>query len=157
MIVADFPYNSTHVYFFFFFFLMIRRPPRSTLFPYTTLFRSRVRRRGDRAVSHGAHVLRGRPHHGHARDDRGPRRAGAPHRARQAAPDAACRLRGPVRGDERLSRDDPPARSAAARVSAARQGRGGRAGPGHEPARGPAGAARGGGRAGEPEAPAPRV
>src|SRR5574337_1655490 len=28
------------VHFFFFFFLMIRRPPRSTLFPYTTLFRS---------------------------------------------------------------------------------------------------------------------
>src|SRR2546427_10234610 len=28
--------------FFFFFFLMIRRPPRSTLFPYTTLFRSLV-------------------------------------------------------------------------------------------------------------------
>src|SRR2546430_16683930 len=27
---------------FFFFFLMIRRPPRSTLFPYTTLFRSDV-------------------------------------------------------------------------------------------------------------------
>src|SRR3989442_13433387 len=27
-------------YYFFFFFLMIRRPPRSTLFPYTTLFRS---------------------------------------------------------------------------------------------------------------------
>src|ERR1022692_1661311 len=27
---------------FFFFFLMIRRPPRSTLFPYTTLFRSQV-------------------------------------------------------------------------------------------------------------------
>src|SRR5258705_6025626 len=27
---------------FFFFFLMIRRPPRSTLFPYTTLFRSAV-------------------------------------------------------------------------------------------------------------------
>src|SRR5690349_23661094 len=27
---------------FFFFFLMIRRPPRSTLFPYTTLFRSRL-------------------------------------------------------------------------------------------------------------------
>src|SRR2546421_12582243 len=32
----------------FFFFLMIRRPPRSTLFPYTTLFRSR--RRGRRVV-----------------------------------------------------------------------------------------------------------
>src|SRR2546430_2075263 len=29
-----------HIYLFFFFFLMIRRPPRSTLFPYTTLFRS---------------------------------------------------------------------------------------------------------------------
>src|SRR6266496_56853 len=29
------------VFLFFFFFLMIRRPPRSTLFPYTTLFRSR--------------------------------------------------------------------------------------------------------------------
>src|SRR6266850_5676766 len=28
------------VYVSFFFFLMIRRPPRSTLFPYTTLFRS---------------------------------------------------------------------------------------------------------------------
>src|SRR5208283_5718439 len=27
-------------FFFFFFFLMIRRPPRSTLFPYTTLFPS---------------------------------------------------------------------------------------------------------------------
>src|SRR5256885_10092456 len=27
----------------FFFFLMIRRPPRSTLFPYTTLFRSNIR------------------------------------------------------------------------------------------------------------------
>src|SRR6266576_5208385 len=29
----------------FFFFLMIRRPPRSTLFPYTTLFRPRAARR----------------------------------------------------------------------------------------------------------------
>src|SRR2546422_2355829 len=37
--------------FHYIFFLMIRRPPRSTLFPYTTLFRSerrRVRRRGRR-------------------------------------------------------------------------------------------------------------
>src|SRR6266404_7172376 len=32
-------YNYYYL-FFFFFFLMIRRPPRSTLFPYTTLFRS---------------------------------------------------------------------------------------------------------------------
>src|SRR6185437_17102556 len=30
-------------FFLFFFFLMIRRPPRSTLFPYTTLFRSYTR------------------------------------------------------------------------------------------------------------------
>src|SRR5437016_9387903 len=30
------------LFFCFFFFLMIRRPPRSTLFPYTTLFRSRA-------------------------------------------------------------------------------------------------------------------
>src|SRR3712207_7093552 len=33
-----------------FFFLMIRRPPRSTLFPYTTLFRSRADRAVLRAV-----------------------------------------------------------------------------------------------------------
>src|SRR3954462_16044269 len=32
------------LFLFFFFFLMIRRPPRSTLFPYTTLFRSRLAR-----------------------------------------------------------------------------------------------------------------
>src|SRR2546422_8510407 len=31
---------SSHLIWYFFFFLMIRRPPRSTLFPYTTLFRS---------------------------------------------------------------------------------------------------------------------
>src|SRR5258707_12153045 len=38
----------------FFFFLMIRRPPRSTLFPYTTLFRSRHRReRGPPGTSEG--------------------------------------------------------------------------------------------------------
>src|SRR5258708_24605510 len=38
-----------------FFFLMIRRPPRSTLFPYTTLFRSRRSRRfaARRLVAHG--------------------------------------------------------------------------------------------------------
>src|SRR5205085_11583271 len=45
----SYPHPRTLLYFFFlsllslyflFFFLMIRRPPRSTLFPYTTLFRS---------------------------------------------------------------------------------------------------------------------
>src|SRR2546422_8718456 len=40
-LVSIFIYSCSYVYlFFFFFFLMIRRPPRSTLFPYTTLFRS---------------------------------------------------------------------------------------------------------------------
>src|SRR6266511_5827514 len=34
------------LYLFYFFFLMIRRPPRSTLFPYTTLFRPGARLRG---------------------------------------------------------------------------------------------------------------
>src|SRR2546430_12477546 len=36
-----------------FFFLMIRRPPRSTLFPYTTLFRSLAARRHDEVVPAG--------------------------------------------------------------------------------------------------------
>src|SRR3712207_9067918 len=49
--------NTLCIYVYsFFFFLMIRRPPRSTLFPYTTLFRSpEGRARG-----------RGRDGHGHA-------------------------------------------------------------------------------------------
>src|SRR5256885_2621567 len=40
-----------------FFFLMIRRPPRSTLFPYTTLFRSR--RAGDRRCRRRSRVRHG--------------------------------------------------------------------------------------------------
>src|SRR5437868_14263294 len=50
-----------HPLFSFFFFLMIRPPPRSTLFPYTTLFRSRqVRARfsGADEVIHGDRILR---------------------------------------------------------------------------------------------------
>src|SRR5258707_11209608 len=60
----------------FFFFLMIRRPPRSTLFPYTTLFRS-IRAGGDRdqlararqlghykSARAGAHVALGTSHSG---------------------------------------------------------------------------------------------
>src|SRR5574337_1519931 len=47
---------SYHLPFFFFFFLMIRRPPRSTLFPYTTLFRSGSAFRDRRPVLHpGGH------------------------------------------------------------------------------------------------------
>src|SRR3989442_13156161 len=40
MLVSTIHSFVTCYYTFFFFFLMIRRPPRSTLFPYTTLFRS---------------------------------------------------------------------------------------------------------------------
>src|SRR3712207_7136091 len=45
----------------FFFFLMIRRPPRSTLFPYTTLFRS--------AALQPVHVAPFEDHDGGARGD----------------------------------------------------------------------------------------
>src|SRR5437588_3369409 len=44
--------NLTHTLSFLFFFLMIRRPPRSTLFPYTTLFRSKAVADAD----HGRHL-----------------------------------------------------------------------------------------------------
>src|SRR5256885_10104440 len=48
-----------------FFFLMIRRPPRSTLFPYTTLFRSPHSRRGDGQLRgcRGAHEPGDLPRH----------------------------------------------------------------------------------------------
>src|SRR5439155_23754415 len=39
------PFLPFLFFFYFSFFLMIRRPPRSTLFPYTTLFRSQIARR----------------------------------------------------------------------------------------------------------------
>src|SRR5258706_12911167 len=42
MICASLAVRILSTFYFFFFFLMIRRPPRSTLFPYTTLFRSPV-------------------------------------------------------------------------------------------------------------------
>src|SRR5215510_4241222 len=45
---------------FFFFFLMIRRPPRSTLFPYTTLFRSRARHRPLQRLPRTPHAPSGR-------------------------------------------------------------------------------------------------
>src|SRR2546430_12846610 len=45
----------------FFFFLMIRRPPRSTLFPYTTLLRSRV---GLRVRAYSYPLCRPRPSQG---------------------------------------------------------------------------------------------
>src|SRR2546422_5910130 len=49
-----------------FFFLMIRRPPRSTLFPYTTLFRSQAR--GQRVEGPDPQAARvGAEHRGHTR------------------------------------------------------------------------------------------
>src|SRR2546426_4973924 len=51
-----------YIFSFFFFFLMIRRPPRSTLFPYTTLFRSRV------DVEHGRFADKYVPAEGHRSD-----------------------------------------------------------------------------------------
>src|SRR5215211_2392420 len=96
--------------FVLFFFLMIRRPPRSTLFPYTTLFRSvprpagpggpdRARRRARGPPGGGARVaertraarsgLRAKPRsraEGRARDRNGRRRRGAFGRRRRPAP-----------------------------------------------------------------------
>src|SRR6266699_6221069 len=51
----------------FFFFLMIRRPPRSTLFPYTTLFRSVRRRNAASGRDRRGGPLRTRPSHRAAR------------------------------------------------------------------------------------------
>src|SRR3712207_7512008 len=58
------------------FFLMIRRPPRSTLFPYTTLFRSAEVGRAVELVQHRAPPPDHRPLHRPAdRDLSGPRRS----------------------------------------------------------------------------------
>src|SRR2546422_7780671 len=47
-----FAHLPIRVILFFFFFLMIRRPPRSTLFPYTTLFRSPAASRAWRTATY---------------------------------------------------------------------------------------------------------
>src|SRR2546421_8775817 len=69
----------------FFFFLMIRRPPRSTLFPYTTLFRSRAQQRharrgrrfqAGRAAPPGQRLFRGGAE---AREDRKSTRLNSSH------------------------------------------------------------------------------
>src|SRR6266496_4311470 len=53
---------------FFFFFLMIRRPPRSTLFPYTTLFRSARGRQLEPGVLRGQPLDRGRARRGRSEE-----------------------------------------------------------------------------------------
>src|SRR5437762_11765066 len=52
-------YVSIHALlgFLFFFFLMIRRPPRSTLFPYTTLFRSEAGGSGESTNCHFSNAV----------------------------------------------------------------------------------------------------
>src|SRR5947208_6660774 len=54
---------NNNFFWFLFFFLMIRRPPRSTLFPYTTLFRSEIARGRQPGAHRGEqpedHALRG--------------------------------------------------------------------------------------------------
>src|SRR3712207_7664890 len=71
-----------------FFFLMIRRPPRSTLFPYTTLFRSlREHRHGDRG------------------DREGPEGPALRRRARPRPRQDAAR-RGPLNGRPRRARSE---------------------------------------------------
>src|SRR3712207_8341396 len=60
------------------FFLMIRRPPRSTLFPYTTLFRSVGELGGALTGAAGDEVIGGNASRGHGRErTRGGRHGGA--------------------------------------------------------------------------------
>src|SRR2546428_10306960 len=68
---------------YFFFFLMIRRPPRSTLFPYTTLFRSldRALYAGDDTTDLDA-----------SRSSRGPSRSEEHTSELQSRSDLVCRL-----------------------------------------------------------------
>src|SRR5438093_13397316 len=82
--------QSCDILIYLFFFLMIRRPPRSTLFPYTTLFRSpEMARAPARAVprAHGVGALGAlaRPPAVARRGDRG-RRDCAPHLPGDADP-----------------------------------------------------------------------
>src|SRR5216683_5680183 len=75
---------------FFFFFLMIRRPPRSTLFPYTTLFRSRrwaAITPSIRTGSSGARAARPAP-----RSARAPARSEEHTSELQSRSDLVCRL-----------------------------------------------------------------
>src|SRR5215213_9155375 len=89
---------------FFFFFLMIRRPPRSTLFPYTTLFRPR----DARARGPPAHLPALEP------DGLGRRRARHPPRERPrphpGQPDRRRRCPVPRDGPARAGGRGPPQR-----------------------------------------------
>src|SRR6266536_6638560 len=102
----------TATFFYIFFFLMIRRPPRSTLFPYTTLFRPHRRPRG-------ADLRALRP---------GPRRAEPParrhrgdHPRRRAEPDAARAAEDPGALRQAAAEGRPPRRVRRARRGAPRR------------------------------------
>src|SRR2546426_10551947 len=60
--------SSCALRYLFFFFLMIRRPPRSTLFPYTTLFRSGRPEPGQRRERRGQHAGQDRETRRHEED-----------------------------------------------------------------------------------------
>src|SRR2546427_12757189 len=84
----------------FFFFLMIRRPPRSTLFPYTTLFRSDA----ERDCAHEAARMTDRDHQvAHAQRWRVPHRGGWRRAGRLELQGSEVALQ--------VTRHDPPARS----------------------------------------------
>src|SRR6266536_3840000 len=70
---------SISFFLFFFFFLMIRRPPRSTLFPYTTLFRSRGPRAAGGGGRPGLRGLRPARRRGPGRRDRKSTRLNSSH------------------------------------------------------------------------------
>src|SRR2546427_12015695 len=77
-------YYLLSLFLFFFFFLMIRRPPRSTLFPYTTLFRSLGRGRDRPAVDRslleiGDHATLAHHHAGQRVGDRKSTRLNSSH------------------------------------------------------------------------------
>src|SRR3712207_7148513 len=78
-----------------FFFLMIRRPPRSTLFPYTTLFRSGRGRGGDRPVQGVGEPPRGARlrDRRRRREGRRPRAAAAPGHRRSEEHTSELQLR----------------------------------------------------------------
>src|SRR6266446_10327756 len=75
---------------FFFFFLMIRRPPRSTLFPYTTLFRSVALLRQAPIREHRTAQAGAPQQHAHQAPRRAALRAQSPTR-RRGGPAAAAR------------------------------------------------------------------
>src|SRR6266699_7206998 len=87
---------------FIFFFLMIRRPPRSTLFPYTTLFRSRAAAPAGPARRQASHRFSARPEAGPSSPwgRRGPRRA--------CSSDLLHSVRREIRAEERLWQEQFP-------------------------------------------------